>query len=433
MITVTSSCCTSSAVASSGEALQVISSSSFPDLNKHKLEQHEEEGDDDHTHTTMQSHLSDPHPQQNHQDDEACRPRVVSVTRLALTDEDEQLGDGDNPSATTTTTSDIEGEPTEMDEELSCHSDSTASNSNSSPVGLSLESPSDDDDMDWIGGDEAGDSVATVIAANNGNRSSSHEYEIDSTFLSMARDEDKDAMDLRYSQCHGQLQNKAVRAVSILKSTCKSEPLHIRNTRRSWKCLPPPNLEKISSSVNKMTADPQSIDHDDRTTATATTTTTMTTITSSTTTTTTTKSHHGNKTVCFTAIRIRSYNQTLGDNPSVSYGPPISLDWTYEQEEIEQSIDVYEQTRRPRRTQRQMAMSYYQRKNLLSWMYGIPDDELRRAKKEANKIKMNRSITTTFLPIMAVESVIESAQRKAKKLVRSSSSPTLDSHRSRTR
>ena len=448
-----SNCCISSAgrvpvstSRSAGETpLLDRPSSSFPDLNKHKLGQHEGEGDDDHTHTTIQSHLSDPHPQQQQQqqnhhdddDDDAYRPRVVSVTRLALTNENERLGDEghsekDRPSSSTER-SNVEQEPTEMNEELSCHSDSTASNSNSSPVGLSLESSGgdDDDDMDWIGGEEAGDSVATVIAANSGNRSPSHEYEIDSTFLSMARHEGKDDTDLLYSQCDGHPKDRNSRVVSILKSAYRSEPFHIRNTRRSWKCLPPPDLEKIYSSVSKKRADSQTMDHDDRTTATATTTTTVATITSSTTTTTTTmaktKSHSEKKNVCFTAIQIRSYHQTLGDNPSVSYGPPISLDWTYEQEVIEQSIDVYEQTRRPRRSQRQMAMSYYQRQNLLSWMYGIPKDELRRAKKEANKIKLNRSITNTFLPIMAVESVIESAQRKAKKLVRSASSPTYDS------
>lgn len=46
-------------------------------------------------------------------------------------------------------------------------------------------------------------------------------------------------------------------------------------------------------------------------------------------------------TVSFDTVEIRGYHITLGDNPSCSRGPPISLDWTYEQELV-MKVDEYE-------------------------------------------------------------------------------------------
>mmetsp|Transcript_37089 Transcript_37089/g.37546 ORF Transcript_37089/g.37546 Transcript_37089/m.37546 type:complete len:250 (+) Transcript_37089:52-801(+) len=43
--------------------------------------------------------------------------------------------------------------------------------------------------------------------------------------------------------------------------------------------------------------------------------------------------------VRFSVVHIRQYNLCLGDNPSVSHGPPISLDWDYDNEII---IDLHE-------------------------------------------------------------------------------------------
>jgi hypothetical protein len=62
--------------------------------------------------------------------------------------------------------------------------------------------------------------------------------------------------------------------------------------------------------------------------------------------------------VVFHEVLIRNYSQTIGDNPSVSYGPPISLDWDYE--EVEPiSLEEYEKSRGPRRNTRQMMLNYY--------------------------------------------------------------------------
>jgi hypothetical protein len=125
------------------------------------------------------------------------------------------------------------------------------------------------------------------------------------------------------------------------------------------------------------------------------------------------------KSVRFESVSIRSYQQTLGDNPGVSYGPPISLDWDYEEHQ-NIDIDEYEFKRGfQRRTMRQMVVSYYLRKSILTREYGFSEDELVKAKKEADMIKIKRGVTNYFgIPMMKVETAIQSAGRKAKRIVK---------------
>lgn len=123
------------------------------------------------------------------------------------------------------------------------------------------------------------------------------------------------------------------------------------------------------------------------------------------------------KRVAFDVVIIRSYQQTMGDNPGVSYGPPIQLDWDYEEHESI-DIDEYEIARgHSRRTMRQMVMNYYQRKSLLKREYGFTEEELKQAKKDVNRVKFLRDVTKSLLPMMKVEDAVESAGRKARRLV----------------
>eukprot|EP00531_Pseudo-nitzschia_arenysensis_P004892 CAMPEP_0116122810 /NCGR_PEP_ID=MMETSP0329-20121206/4412_1 /TAXON_ID=697910 /ORGANISM="Pseudo-nitzschia arenysensis, Strain B593" /LENGTH=282 /DNA_ID=CAMNT_0003616681 /DNA_START=315 /DNA_END=1163 /DNA_ORIENTATION=- len=199
----------------------------------------------------------------------------------------------------------------------------------------------------------------------------------------------------------------------ILKKKSKSEPRYIRGGKSRWGCLPAPPDSSSTSTTTSSTIIPdiplstsfkrtrsvrvEDIDNDDDCT-----TTTTSRIT---------------KHVGFGTISIRSYQQTVGDNPAVSYGFPIQLDWEFvEEEHIE--VDAYEYQKGPiRRRQSQLTMSYYKRKNVLMTEYGIDKEELAQARKDVDRIKFRRGVTCALLPIMKVEDVLESAGRKAKRVL----------------
>jgi hypothetical protein len=173
---------------------------------------------------------------------------------------------------------------------------------------------------------------------------------------------------------------------SILKSQTKFEPRFIKGDKKNWMCLPAPELQELPART--------------------------TTVRSS------ANGNNINKRVGFDTVLIRSYKQTIGDNPCVSYGPPIQLDWEYEQHD-EVDIESFESQRVfSRRSFRQLGLNYYQRKALLTREYGFTEEELAQSKKDTNKAKFRRAVTNHFLPMMGVETALESAGRKAKRIIR---------------
>lgn len=178
----------------------------------------------------------------------------------------------------------------------------------------------------------------------------------------------------------------------ILKNRSKSEPRYICGGKAHWACLPPLNIPEVplNTSFKRTRSVLVEDDGDDP---------------------------RIEKHVGFGTISIRNYHQTVGDNPAVSYGFPIQLDWEY-YEEDDMEVDAYEFQKGPiRRNQNQLTMSYYKRKNRLMQEYGFDKEELNRARKDVDKAKFLRGVTSALLPIMMVEDVIESAGRKAKRVL----------------
>jgi hypothetical protein len=119
--------------------------------------------------------------------------------------------------------------------------------------------------------------------------------------------------------------------------------------------------------------------------------------------------------VSFSNVVVRGYCMTLGDNPSCSYGPPVCLDWKYE-DIATVTLEDYEANRGKRRSLRQMVMSYYLRVEILEKV-GHTQNEIKSVMKEVNKLKRQREMTKLFAPVMGVESALKSAGRKAKRAV----------------
>ena len=109
----------------------------------------------------------------------------------------------------------------------------------------------------------------------------------------------------------------------------------------------------------------------------------------------------GGRHVSFSTVQIREYKQTVGANPFCSYGCPISLDWEYEEMDIE-DLRIYEANRPPRRSRHDMLLTHYQRRDTLL-LSGHSMEELDRATKESNRERFRREMTITFLPVFILE------------------------------
>lgn len=120
--------------------------------------------------------------------------------------------------------------------------------------------------------------------------------------------------------------------------------------------------------------------------------------------------------VSFSSLEVREYSITLGDNPSVSRGAPISLSWNYNEGK---SIDLeeFETIRGPRRTRGQMVMGSNYRNHLLKEAAGFSRQEIKEAAEKVNKIKKNRNKSISRLHVSRLEEALESAMRKVKRII----------------
>ncbi len=211
---------------------------------------------------------------------------------------------------------------------------------------------------------------------------------------------ENDAIDARVNIPIGELSPKP-----ILKRSFSLQEIPVVARRSSWKQLPVPDLERIRHSSCPAT----SSDTENSKPSTV------------------PERKQRRATVTFDSIQIREYNQTVGDNPAVSMGPPITLDWSFsELDPI--SVNEYEDHRGTRRTLRQMMMSYHHRRKVLMWLYGVTEQQVEEATRVANQWKRQRALTHILLPYQKVEEILQSAQRKAKRFQERRKSTALTTH-----
>lgn len=123
-------------------------------------------------------------------------------------------------------------------------------------------------------------------------------------------------------------------------------------------------------------------------------------------------SNNSERSVAFNSLKIREYGLTLGDHPSASSGPPMTLDWTPTGEEKVISVDQYERGRQPRRSRKALRMSYQTREAVLEEQ-GFTMDQVMKAWEESLKIRKQRHETITQSPLsMKMEEACQSAARK---------------------
>merc|ERR1719203_2098770 len=119
--------------------------------------------------------------------------------------------------------------------------------------------------------------------------------------------------------------------------------------------------------------------------------------------------------VGFKFVEIRDYFQILGDNPSVSRGPAMTLDWEYDSHQTI-SIDSYEGNRGTRRVSYEMMMPRNVREHHLR-KSGYSKKEISKAVKAIDEAKSKRKKTVKNIRFENVEYAVERTTRKIKKLL----------------
>mmetsp|Transcript_5434 Transcript_5434/g.15994 ORF Transcript_5434/g.15994 Transcript_5434/m.15994 type:complete len:201 (+) Transcript_5434:178-780(+) len=116
--------------------------------------------------------------------------------------------------------------------------------------------------------------------------------------------------------------------------------------------------------------------------------------------------------VSFGDVQIREYERIVGDHPDTKIGVPLALGWHYSEQEL-QTVDYYEEHKTSKGILR---MSSITRKNILREVFGIPDDELRNAEKEVQRIRKRREFSNKQSPVIAkTESAMRGFARRIRR------------------
>ncbi len=125
------------------------------------------------------------------------------------------------------------------------------------------------------------------------------------------------------------------------------------------------------------------------------------------------------KRISFGTIKIREHAQTIGDNPSCTYGAPVQLDWEHQDME-EIKVEEYEEYKPQARRKEEFHLNSFQRANLLK-LNGHSNNEIKASKKEVSKARGQRERTKflvlNYPQLVTVNDAIESGLRKVKRSV----------------
>lgn len=119
--------------------------------------------------------------------------------------------------------------------------------------------------------------------------------------------------------------------------------------------------------------------------------------------------------VTFDSITIRDYPMTVGDNPSVSSGPPLAIDWDH-MHEVTLSLDSYEESKPLPRNGREMIVPRAKREQIFKDA-GFSYNQLIKLTKPVNVARLQRRKTHSSLGLSPWLEVCEMATRKAKNAI----------------
>jgi hypothetical protein len=88
--------------------------------------------------------------------------------------------------------------------------------------------------------------------------------------------------------------------------------------------------------------------------------------------------------VSFSYIEVREYERIVGDHPETKVGPPMAIGWGYVEKEVCCLEDFEDERTKTRKGVRKLTS--ITRKNMLQNEFEIPEEEIRKAEKEVQKI-----------------------------------------------
>jgi hypothetical protein len=117
--------------------------------------------------------------------------------------------------------------------------------------------------------------------------------------------------------------------------------------------------------------------------------------------------------VRFSTVQVRQYERIIGDNPSCSSGPSISIGWNYDKNRIiTESIDDFEYKHSCLRlVDEEMILSRHEREQLLSDL-GYSKSKIAEAVRKNIKEKTKRRQTVNNLNAMPMEQMLENVAKK---------------------
>lgn len=130
-------------------------------------------------------------------------------------------------------------------------------------------------------------------------------------------------------------------------------------------------------------------------------------------------------TITFGQVNIREYERVLGDNPSVTSGPPLSIGWRYSPSILNISIDDYEKNKGSPRSSSEYLVPKSVRVATLKEHTDIPHREMVNAVRAIQKTKSQRRKTVVNLSMASTEELVEGAKIKVKSILRPSLSYSL--------
>ena len=120
--------------------------------------------------------------------------------------------------------------------------------------------------------------------------------------------------------------------------------------------------------------------------------------------------------VSFSIVSIREYERILGDNPSVTTGPPIGIGWR-NAPEFTLDVDEYEKSKVVPLDSTEFLLNKQDRENMLREHTNVSDKEMASAVKAIRKEKWRRHKTVVNLNMQKAEEKAEVAKRKAKSML----------------